>query len=87
MSGNDQFVEFAKWYLDDSKEKQGRIWSAKRDHLGIGRPLWTPGDVMTRASFDLFESMMPRTRQYLFLPPNHPGPGADSEDIGARVTD
>jgi hypothetical protein len=63
------------WYFDNSASKLGRIWSALRNDRGIGRPPWTPGDVITQKSFDLYDAEFahPR-RQYLFLPPNHSGP-------------
>ena len=64
------------WYLDDSKDKPGRIWSALQDENGIGRPPWTAGDEMTQGAFDLFvEHCGNKNRQYLFLPASHPGPG------------
>ena len=63
------------WYRDNSTDKIGRTWSAKRDDLGIGRPPWTPGDLSTQGSFDLFvEIAGSKQRQYLFLPPDGPGP-------------
>ena len=68
-NGMNDIVMFMKWHLNESDDKLGRVWSAQRDNLGIGRPPWTAGDVLTRASFDLFcnQYANPR-RQYLFLP-------------------
>lgn len=75
-----------KWHLNESKDKLGRIWSAVRDEIGIGRPPWTPGDVSTKRMFDLFVEMVgSKQRHYLFLPPYAPGPDGTLSPTTAAI--